>query len=456
MAAADVSALIDVVSAPDAPVPTTPQPASTSPTPMPSEPEANDAEITEPETETTDEGEGATEEAVGEEKPVDGRTNPAAIRKALKEFRDSKPENAAVARELNNAYGRYTAYKSVFPKVADAQNAKAILDAVGGNEGVAQLQSTIKSVNETDALLYAGDPRVLDSIIEDMKAENKLDAFGKLAKPFLEKLRGVDDKAYYETMRPHFLQGLVDVNLPGVLQSLTKALTGETPDINAARSILTEMSSWFDNLRNSVETADKTKLDPEREAFEKERTQFQSERQKAFEAEVNGDWNRINANELGRALKQYTKLPFAKNWTDATKLSVAREIMSTLGDELKNDSTYQAQMDAFWSEKQPDRKKIAGFHEAKLKAISNRIVKSVLDARYPGFQKAAGTARPKATGAPVAPATGSASGSPTFVTSKPDGSQIDWVKDPTRMLFTTGKAYLKNGKFVTWKAGARR
>ena len=154
--APDISALFDVASTPE-PV-TPPEPVTSEETNL--EP----TEETTPETggETPGDGESTPEAgAEGDERPVDGRTNPAAIRSALKAFRDLDPKNAPIARELNNAYGRYTAYKSVFPKVADAQSAKAILDAVGGNDGIAGLQQTIKSVNETDQLLFSGDRKVL-------------------------------------------------------------------------------------------------------------------------------------------------------------------------------------------------------------------------------------------------------------------------------------------------------
>ena len=41
---------------------------------------------------------------------------------------------------------------------------------------------------------------------------------------------------------------------------------------------------------------------------------------------------------------------------------------------------------------------------------------------------------------------------PLLVMRKPDGNDIDWDKDPTRVLFVGNKAYLKgSGKYVTWK-----
>jgi hypothetical protein len=169
MAASDVSALIDLAS-----------PATSD------QPVEQVEEVVEPTEGVEPDAEGEVDapesgEVVAPEgdKPVDGRTNPAAIRSALKAFRDLDPKNAPIAKELNNAYGRYTAYREVFPKVEEARNAKALIDANGGHEGIASLQETIRAVNETDQLLYAGDPRVLDQLIEDFKSENKLDALDR-------------------------------------------------------------------------------------------------------------------------------------------------------------------------------------------------------------------------------------------------------------------------------------
>jgi hypothetical protein len=439
-AVADVSSLIDIAS----------EPAST----VVEETPVETAETVET-TETPVEGETKAEASPEGEKPVDARTNPDAVRKALREFRDSKPENAPIARHLNNVVGRYEAYRQVFPKVADAQNAKVMLDAIGGTEGISGLQETIKSVNETDSLLYAGDARVLDTIIEDMRRENKLDAFGKLASPFLDKLQQIDGKAYESAIRPHFFQALVGAEFPETVQFLMEALSGEKPNLEAAMKTLKSMDGWFNKLRNSIETADKSKLDPDRQKFEQERTQFQTERQKAFQSEVNTDWNRENNRVLGEALRPYLKLPFAKNWTDGTKQSVAREITSTLLEELTADKTYQSQMDALWSEARPDKSKIINFHKSKVAIIGPRIVKQVLENRYPGFQRSAGPMKPKPVAAAAAATTTTGTqrtgNRPSYVTSKPPLDQMDMDKDPDRMHLINGRAYLKgSGKFVSW------
>src|SRR5882672_8733047 len=306
MSASDVSGLIDFATTPD-PTPAAAPTEETVTTPIETDP-ALDAS-TDVSSDSTDvDTEEAAQGDAGDDKPVDARTNPAAVRAALKALRDSDPKLAPIARQLNDAYGRAMAYKQSFPKVADAQNARALLDAVGGEEGFVSLQESMKAIQATDAKLYAGDPSVLDDILEDMRSEGKIDAFGKLASPFLEKLRATDEKAYFAAMKPHFYQGLRDVGLPNVIQGLLESLSGEQPNIGNAKNILNSMNQWFEDLKTGVDTATKQNLDPERQAFEQERTKFQSERTQEFQKGVATECDSHNNTSLGSALKKYMSL----------------------------------------------------------------------------------------------------------------------------------------------------
>jgi hypothetical protein len=448
MASADVSAIVDLASSVDP----TPTPEVT-PTEVPevTTPDIPTLEGETPEAETPDAPEGEIT-PVDPDPKVDGRTNPAAVRSALKAFRDADPKNAAISRELNDSYGRWQAAKQVFPGgVTEMRNVKSFIDANGGVEGLTTLHETIKQVNETDGLLYAGDPRVLDNIIEDMRRENKLESFSKLAGPFLDKLRGLDEKSYFNTLKPHFYQGLVDTGVPNVVGQLAKLLSNATPDVEGAKGLLTEFSNWLNGLRDSVERTDRTKLDPERQAFEQERTQFASEKQKEFQTGVASSADQYNNESLGKALRPFVKLPFFKNLTDKGKLSLAREMKSTLMEELTADKTYQSQMDAFFGAKAPDKSRISQFHNSKVDTMAQRIVKQVIETRYPDYAKrAAVAAKP---GAPVAkPVTDpTQANKPEFVKSKPKWEDLDMDKDAQRMLFITGRGFRKSdGKLITW------
>jgi hypothetical protein len=153
-------------------------------------------------------------------------------------------------------------------------------------------------------------------------------------------------------------------------------------------------------------------------------------------------------------LKPYLKLPFAKNWTDATKASVGREIIQTLLSELTADKTYQSQMDAFWSESKPDKAKIINYHKGKLDLIAKRIVRDVLDARYPGFASVKGAPpAAKRPGQPAAQPSAATSGpaKPIYQTTMPKPDLVDWDRT-TDNLFATGRFFDKKGTYRTWSA----
>src|SRR5579862_3523190 len=116
------------------------------------------SEVVETESSTTPEVEGElTPETPAGEKPEggqpedkgDGRALPKDIQRALKALRET-PENASVARALNDAYWREQAFAKVFPKPADAQAAKATLELIGGPEGIEKMQADLRSMELVD------------------------------------------------------------------------------------------------------------------------------------------------------------------------------------------------------------------------------------------------------------------------------------------------------------------
>lgn len=448
-AVADVSGLIEAASSPD-PTPSTPVTI----TPEEVVSESPEGEVTE----TPESGEGAAKTAAaGDETKVDARNNPDAIRKALRALRDSDPVNAPIARQLNDIVGREKAFRDVFPKVSDAKQAKFLLDTIGGGEGLSQLQSTIKAVNDTDQLLYAGDAKVIQNLYEDAKAAGHPEALGKLASPFLEHLRDNDEPAYKAAIRPHLHSELVSAGFAEVLKAMDAAINAvqdgkPAPDLRVLTHNVAEMKNWFGWLDGEVQKGQKSALDPERQALAKERSEFQSEKQKAFQGEVHSEWNRVNNQVLGEALKPYLKLPFAKGWGDATKVSLAREITSTLMAELSADKAYQATMDGYWSEPKPDKAKILKFHKEKLGLIGPRIVKDVLDTRHPGFSSVKGApvaAKPAGQAAPVTPAV--KAGKPVFQATKPAMGDpiVDWDRT-SNVLYATSRFYDKRGVLRSW------
>lgn len=420
---------------------------------------------TEQTTDKTQKTEANAEGAVEEELPGTEKT-PQEVRKALKAFKDADPKNAAMVKQLHGAFERHEAYKQTFPTVDDARAAKEFIDTVGGYEGYETLQNTLKQVEESDQLLYAGDGKLLDNIYDDMKSEGKQDAFGKLASPFLDKLKDVDPKAYYNTLTPHYVASLEKSNLPGVIAALTHALeTGDEKSIGEAKAIVADMGAWFKDLKGEVAkakqgpTPEQLALKADREKFEKEQQDFTTKQTKEFQTTVARENETASNTKLGAELSPILKSAYFKAFKQENLRPLANQIQLNLRDELTKDKAYQIQMKALWAAKSPDKAKIVQFHKTKVDAIAGRIVRDTVDKMYPEHTKggsAAGriaAAQQKKEAVVKADAAAVSTGQPQYVAVKP--KNLNREMDPKNLLEIAGKGYIPNGKggwrLITWR-----
>jgi len=427
-------------------------------------------------TETTESG---TENTEGGEKNADGtpkekaealpgnEATPQNIRQALKSLRDADPKNAAVVKELHGAFERWNAAKAVFPKgVAEMKEAKAFIDTVGGHEGFEKLQETVSAINASDEMLYAGDPKLIDNIVEDLKGSGNLAALGKIAPAFLDALKTNDQAAYYSVFAPHFLAGLQQVELPEVLEGINAALAkGGEAGLAEAKKIAAGSIAWYKDLQAKAEKSkadavspERLKLEEERKAFQKQQEEFKTNQTTEFKNGVAREQEKFNNTQLGSDLKDYLKMPFFKGFSRENLMPLGNEIKRSFFDTLKADKNYQAQMKALWAAKDPDRARIISYHKQKLEQVSADVVRNAVQKMYPGYAKGgiaagrAAAADAKKSADAKATATSIATGKPVYVAVKPKWEEIDWTKDPKQLNYIGGKAYLKaSGKLVTWR-----
>lgn len=394
-------------------------------------------------------------------------STPQNIRQALKAMRDADPaKNGSVVKELHGAFERWEASKAIFPKgVAEMKEAKAFIDTVGGHEGLEKMQDQVAAINESDELLYAGDPQIIENIVEDLKGQGKLGALAKLAPAFWDALKTHDNEGFYKAFSPHFLSALQDVEMPETMAGLTAALAKGAAGLPEAKQIVENMTSWYKGLEGKSAQAkadavspERVKLDEERKAFAKEQNDFKTNQSEAFKTAVGKESEHLNNQVLGSDLKVYLKMPFFQGFTKENLTPLASQIKQDLFATLKADKAYQAQMKALWGTKSPDRAKIVEYHKAKLESISFETVKNTVQRMYPGYAKggpAAGrvaAAEIKKAATVKTDAAAAAQGKPVLVAVKPKWEEIDFEKDPKQYLYIAGKAYLKaSGKLVTWR-----
>jgi hypothetical protein len=404
------------------------------------------------------------------------KNTPENIRKALKTFRDADPKNAGYVKALHGAYERWEATKEIFPKgVNEMREAKQFIELVGGPEGFEGLQSKVADIQATDELLSAGDPKLIENIVEDLKGAGKIDSLGKLTGPWLDAVKKNDEAGFYKAFEPHFIAGLEEVKIPEVVASILGATTleaGKEKDPDALLAALAKVKNvagnfdkWIKSHQEKLKASkaddlspERVKFNQEREQFKKQQEEFKTNQSKEFQNAVAQENDKSNNNALGSALADYVKLPFFKSFKDASWKDLAGGLRTNLFASLKSDKAYQTQMKAMWGSKTPDRGKILEYHKSKVNSIAKDIVRRTIETRYPGYAKGGAAAGRVAAAAAKkdadtkTDAAAAATGKPVYVATKPAWEAIDWTKDPKQYLYTAGKAYLKTGgKLVTWR-----
>ena len=417
------------------------------------------------------------------DKAIDTKATPDTVRKALKGLRDSSPANADVVKQLHGSYERWNATKEIFPKgISEMKEAKSFIEAVGGPEGFTKMQEAADAVAGSDELLYAADPQLSKNVYEDMKAQGKESNYGSVVGNFLGHLKGVDSQEYYKQFTPHFYEGVKDSTLPEKMNILAAALEqkndkGEpTPNLATAGQVIKMFKEWYANLEKdskpiaNEDTPERKKFLEEKTAFEKTKAEDATRRKSEFENGVAEECEHNNNRVLGKSLTPFLKMAFFKDFPRETKIDLGNGIKSRFYAALKADKVYQSQMDSMWKMKAPDRAKMVAYHNAKLASISDEIVRSTIQNRYPGYARG-GSAQGKVAAAAAkkvsdtkAAATSVATNKPLYVAARP----TNLVRDPFKLgdreisssdlitLQIAGKGYVrttdgKGYRYITWR-----
>lgn len=361
----------------------------------------------------------------------------AQIRQALKAFRESNADYASAAKLLNDGYSRYEAYKSEFPTVEEARTVKAQLESVGGLEGLANMQSVMSSIEETDSLLESGDPKVLDQIAEDAP-----EGFKRLAPAYLNKLQKLDPDAFVRTVQPHLIAGLEQAGLPQVLTYLASKLS-DKPEL---AEVVNNTLAWLREQKQLAERFNGDALNPDRQRVQDEMSQVQKERQEMLQTAVSTTVDSHIRQELGTRLRPYSAALNAM--PVAQRADIARACISTLGAALEADKAYQTQIKAMMGARRPDQAKIIAFNKQKVSALADRVIEAVV--KNYGLKAGAAPA-PKRGAAPAQRATDKGPKPFVQLSGPPSESQIDWNHQyMNEKAFIQHRAILRDGRWVKW------
>jgi hypothetical protein len=400
---------------------------------------------------------------------------PAEVRTALKALKEMDPKNANIVKQLHGAYERYTAIKEALGNEGP-NGLKSFLSELGSKNigearaALAQQNTMLEAVRSSDEALYAADPILSENVYEDMKAQGKEDAYGKVVGNFLDHLKEVDSNAYYEVQKGHVIANLEAAGFTGTVNSIWHALAEN--DTNKAKALCKNLGTWFSELRSEVSADGKLQRalsEREQKIAAKEAEGVKAART-ATENSVAEDCERSSNVELGKFLGSFLRLPFFKDWSRETKIDLGNGIKEKLYRDLKADSRYQSSMKSLWSAKTVDRAKMVQVHTNWLQQHGDALVRGVVQTRYPGYARGGSAAGKKEamaankTAATKAGAQSVATGKPIFVASKPTNLIREAVKIGGReysrndldVMLITGKGFVrttdgKSVRLVSWR-----
>lgn len=253
----------------------------------------------------------------GEPDPkVDGRNNPDAIRKHLAEMK-ADPEKAALAKAITDGLGKKRGYEAEFPTVREAREVKQLIESVGGREAVTAAIESHATMQQVDAEIAEGNPAVAKRMFEQAP-----EGMVKLVPSILDQAAKANPDAYQAAIAPHAVAMLQKDGMTGALNALVDAFNTDNKD--GMKDVIGRILQYYKGLMQGA--APKVK-DPDREKFEKEKSDYETERQRETTQEIFNSNLAHSGNKIDAALAADVKrLGLSKGAIDKLRMDVWRNI----------------------------------------------------------------------------------------------------------------------------------
>jgi hypothetical protein len=353
------------------------------------------------------------------------KTNPAAAKK----WAESYFRNQAVMKELPEA-------KSTTEAVAQIRTMKATIESLGGEKGIADLQTEVNDYRAEIKQFADGDRTLIEQLYDPANPSGLVRA----AQNAFDVLKEKNLEVYKEAIRPAFLARAQEVGVNNLITNLM-ALVKEGKGQECWK-LLTDADAWFKDERGKVESgkAATAAKNPEAEKLAKERSDFEQQKKNEFITRVDNDVNRANNPELDKHINPLQK----ELGLQKAGMQIFRSgLISRVWNVLANDKAYLSQVRALRAKN--DSVKTAEYiHKAFVERLPEqfRLHRNEI---YPNASKkavpAAGGAAPK-NGEPQKKIINIQQGQ------RPRREQVDWNKTSDTM-WISGRAYLLDGKLVT-------
>lgn len=387
------------------------------------------------------EGEGKPEESDGSEFETDGRKIDDKTRKALAALKKVDPEAAKLVAE---AYFKRDAYQKVFPTVHEARGAKATIEALGGQEGIQNLQTKVTDYDNEITQFANGDTALITNL---WQADPKGVELSTAAS--IELIGAKDAEMFDRIIAAPMVARLEKAGFYNALKTMGEHI--KTGDGQKAYDLLQSMSKFFDNAKSlsAKQLELKNKVDPEREKFNQERQEFEQQKTKEYEGRIATDANTLNNKAMSKVVE-----PFFKdlNMPKEGRREFVQNLQAKVWAAMKADKPFQ--MQARTIQKKGDAAETASYIAEKFEELLPNIFRTYRNSLYPNYARLKGGKPAAAAGANGKAAVPGAKPPINLVAgARPKHGDVDWDKTSTTD-WILGKATLVNGKRITFDKNA--
>ena len=358
---------------------------------------------------------------------------------------EATPESQKFAKQVRADFYKAQQIAQIDPEGINGIRQKyALLESVGGAEAVADLQERAAESDALDQALGTGDPRALDVLGPEFDA-----GLAKLAPAFLDRVQRADPEAFSSAMLPHLMTTLAGASLTADLSRMVEVMNAAHLDdkakLDSVGRLLRSIAQFYRTTEEKAASLKSAPLDPERRAFELERSRFERQQQQAH-------WSNHIIPQVAGYEKQKLEEAF-RPFASRLRLDAAatEDLFHAFRSRLKElgqaDTAYLKQMGIYHKQKNPDPATVANFVKAAINRHYKTVVEGVVKARYGRFLGAAQVQARRVQ--PTARQGDARSGAPTIVSAKPSPDQIDYRRTPEADQWN-GIYTLKNGNRVKW------
>ena len=357
-----------------------------------------------------------------------------AVTKYLRELRANE-ELKEISDVLNKSYFRDQEYQNLGP-VQELRDLKNEIELLGGVEGLRHARDMSFAVEAIDKMVDEGNPQV----IQDMASESP-EGFKKLVPTALDELRKLDATAFANVMKPHVVQALSSTGLDQRISSamsLAQRAYQSQDDIHVkfylekAFEELTGVSQWLEGLSSQANEHQETHEVRQEQQYQEPSVDIQQQLIPWAEKEFRD------------ALKPFLN---GRKLSDDAVRDLIQGVASEVDTRLAGDQAFQDNFKAWKMSGRAD--KILAQAKYGINSVKAAAARAVFERRY-GNQPVKAQVQPQVQHQATKQAAKSQTGV-VEIPRKPNMTDIDWNRDPEKVLYLTHKAYLRDGRLVHWK-----